>query len=386
MDFAVSAQQRNLIKRTREFCSVEIAPRVHELEESGEFPFDIAKKMGDAHLLGLCFPKEYGGGGLGCMEAILVVEEIAKVDASLAFFNTTSIGGPYVIYRYGTLKQKRKYLPPIFKGEALNCDPITEPSGGSNPSAMRSTAKRVGDKYIINGHKIMATLGGISNTYLYTAKAEEGLSIIIIEKDTPGFTAGPRMKYCGFGCLPITHLILRDCRVPVGNLLGEPGKAMRMWLDELGHIARAAFAAMSLGIAESAYEIALNFAKKRTLYGKPIAELQSIQFMLADIHVDIEASRWLVYNHAWAADNKENQSLQELLKSACMAKLHSNDQARRTVTKAIQVLGGYGTLVPQGLMTKLHDSLQCIPSAGTLEIQRQTIGQTITRPTVKMKS
>ena len=375
MDFNLTRQQEMLRDTVRQFADSELAPRALELDEKGEFPFDIIKRTGEMGLIGVMTPKEYGGTEMGHLARMIVIEEISRVYPPLGFFFQTGHLGHYSIQNWGTEEQKAKYLPSLCKGEKVVCDAITEPSGGSDPTATQTTAQVEGDEFVINGRKVYITLAGVADLACVLAKSDDKFNTILVEKGTPGFEIVRRENIAGFRTTPVNELAFTNCRVPKSNLIGQEGRGLGIGLTTISVIGRTGVAGIGLGIARGCYEAALRFAKERKLYGKPIAELQAIQFALVDMNVDYEAAKWISYYAAWQID--QGADVRAIGPDIARAKLVSCELANRVAPKAVQVMGAYGVSEEYHVVRRLRDALQLFPAAGTQDIMKVTIGRSI---------
>jgi len=375
MDFNLTRQQEMLRDTVRQFADSELAPRALELDEKGEFPFDIIKRTGEMGLIGVMTPKEYGGTEMGHLARMIVIEEISRVYPPLGFFFQTGHLGHYSIQNWGTEEQKAKYLPSLCKGEKVVCDAITEPSGGSDPTATQTTAQVEGNEFVINGRKVYITLAGVADLACVLAKSDDKFNTILVEKGTPGFEIVRRENIAGFRTTPVNELSFTDCRVPKSNLVGQEGRGLGIGLTTISVIGRTGVAGIGLGIARGCYEAALRFAKERKLYGKPIAELQAIQFALVDMNVDYEAAKWISYYAAWQID--QGADVRAIGPDIARAKLVSCELANRVAPKAVQVMGAYGVSEEYHVVRRLRDALQLFPAAGTQDIMKVTIGRSI---------
>jgi alkylation response protein AidB-like acyl-CoA dehydrogenase len=376
VDFSLSQEHEVLQKTVRRFAQKELAPRASELDEKGEFPRDIVKKIAELGLVGIVIPEKYGGSPMGHLARMIAIEETSKAYPSMGLFLQASPLGLWAILHCGNEEQKLEYIPPVVRGDKIMCMAVTEPAGGSDPKAITTTAKREGDEYIANGSKCFATNGGIADICVFLAKTGEGskdLSVFIVEKGTPGFVVGARERHAGFRSMEISELFFENCRIPTKNLVGKEGDGMRIALASVSEIGRTGNAAVALGIAEAAFETALKYATERQLYGKPLLQLQATQFALADMDVEIEAARWLAYYAAWLLDR--GKSGREISKEIARAKLYTAEVARRVALTAVQMHGAYGTLSEFRAIRYLLDSLETIAAGGTSEIMRSIISQ-----------
>lgn len=375
MDFNLTRQQEMLRDTVGQFADSELAPRALELDEKGEFPFDIIKRTGEMGLIGVMTPKQYGGTEMGHLARMIVIEEVSRVYPPLGFFFQTGHLGHYSIQNWGTEEQKAKYLPSLCKGEKLVCDAITEPSGGSDPTASQTTAQLEGNEFVINGRKVYITLAGVADLACVLAKTDDKFNTILVEKGTPGFEIVRRENIAGFRTTPVNELSFTNCRVPKSNLVGQEGRGLGIGLTTISVIGRTGVAGIGLGIARGCYEAALKFAKERKLYGKPIAELQAIQFALVDMNVDFEATKWISYYAAWQID--QGADVRAIGPDIARAKLLGCELANKVAPKAVQIMGGYGVSEEYHVVRRLRDALQLFPAAGTQEIMKVTIGRSI---------
>jgi acyl-CoA dehydrogenase len=376
MDFNLSQEQELLKKSVQEFALKEVKPKASKLDEEGEFPRDIVKRMAEFGLLGTVFPEEYGGSPIGHLARVITIEEISKVCASLGLFLQATPLGLWVILKFGNEEQKKQYIPPVLRGEKIMCMAVTEPTGGSDPAAIFTRAKLDGNEYIINGSKCWITNGGIADLCVFIARTgtcAEGLSAFIIEKNTKGFKVGTREKHAGLRAMDISELVFENCRLSKENLIGKEGDGLKAGLTAISEIGRPGNAAVALGIAEASFEAALEFAKSRILYGKPLINLQAVQFMLSEIYANIEAARWLSYHAAWLLD--QGKRGKEITKEIAVAKMYSSEVAVETATKAIKLHGAYGTSAEFNVIRYLRDALETMAAAGTNEVMKVIIGK-----------
>jgi len=380
MDFSLTPEHEIMRNSIRTFAEKELMPKALELDEKGEFPREIVKKVADLGLIGIVMPTEYGGFPMGHLARMISIEEISRACASLGLFLQATPLGLWAILHFGTEEQKKKHIPPVVRGEKMMCMAVTEASGGSDPLSIMTKARVRDDEYVINGSKCFITNGSVADICVFVARTGEGsngLSTFIVEKGTEGFEAGQREKHAGLRAMEVSELIFKNCRIPKANLVGKEGDGLKASLATISEIGRTGCTGVALGVAEAAYEAALKFSRERTLYGKPIAELQAVQFMLADMAMDIEAAKWLAYHTAWLLD--DGRSGREIQKEIAMAKAYSSEVARRTAIEAIQIHGAYGTLPEFHIMRYLRDALETIAAGGTSEIMRVIIGREITK-------
>ncbi|MBI2909871.1 MAG: acyl-CoA dehydrogenase family protein [Chloroflexi bacterium] len=376
MDFSLGRELEMLRSMVQEFAERKVGPQALALDERAEFPFALAKEMGQLGLMGLTVSREYGGTALGHVARAVAIEEVSKVYASLGFFLQTGGILPYALEAFGTEEQKRKYLPALARAEKIGAFALTEAGGGSDPGSMQSTARPADDGYILNGRKVFITLPEVADIIGVVARTGEGFSAFLIEKGTPGFEITRRETHFGLRAAPVNEFVLSDCKVPRANLLGPEGRGLVVGITGISVMGRLGAAAVALGTARGCYEAALKFAKERKLYGKPIAELQALQFMLVDISTEIEAAKWLVYRPAQLLD--EGKSARELGTDIARAKLYACEVAARAAASAVRIMGGYGTTPEYQVVRRLRDAIELWAGAGTQEIMKVTIGRAIT--------
>ncbi len=380
MDFELSMEQEILRKTVRDFAEKEIAPVAQELDEKEEFSLETCRAMGELGLFGMFVSEQYGGQGMDYISYIIAVEELARVDgshaATIAAGNSLGIGP---LYYYGSEEQKRKYLPKLCTGEYLWGFGLTEPNAGSDAGASRTTAVLDGDQWVINGSKIFITNASAPNSLGVTVMARTGtrddgrpeLSCILVEHGTPGFEAKPMHGKMMWRASNTSELYFDDCRVPKDNLLGVRGKGFHQMLETLDG-GRLSIAAMGLGGAQGAYELAMRYAKEREQFGRPIASFQVNAFKLADMALEIEAARLLLYKACWLRDQHKPFG-----KLAAMAKLYCSEVMGRVVSEAVQLHGGYGLMKEYNVERFYRDQKLLTIGEGTSEIQRLVIARLI---------
>ncbi|MGB9435744.1 MAG: acyl-CoA dehydrogenase [Candidatus Acidiferrum sp.] len=376
MDFTFTDEQKHLRKSVREFAEGEIAPHVLEWDESQHFPTELLPKLGEMGLMGVIFPEEYGGAGLGYVEYATVIEEISRVDGSVGLFVAAhnSLCSNH-IYKFGAEDQKKKYLVPLAQGKKLGAWSLTEPEAGSDAGGTRTTAIREGDNWILNGSKTFTTNGSYADICVAMAvtdksKESHGISAFILEKGMPGFRPGKKENKLGMRASDTSEVIFTDCLIPPSQLLGPLGEGFIGSLKILDG-GRISIAALALGMAQGALEAATNYAKQRKQFGKAIAEFQAIQFKLADMATQVEAARLLVYQAAWLADQKNVRFTRE----SSMAKLFASEVAVRVASECVQVHGGYGFIKDYPAEKFYRDVKLCTIGEGTSEIQRLVIAR-----------
>ena len=378
MDFHLTNEQQMLRKMYREFAENEVKPLAEEIDEEERFPMETVEKMAKLGMMGIYFPKEYGGAGGDVLSYAMCVEELAKVCGTTAVIvsaHTSLCCAP--IYENGTEEQKRKYLPDLLSGRKIGAFGLTEPNAGTDASGQQTTAvKNENGDYVLNGSKCFITNGNVADTFVVFAmtdksKGNHGISAFIVEKSFPGFSTGKHEKKMGIRGSSTCDLIFEDCIVPKENLLGKEGKGFKIAMQTLDG-GRIGIAAQALGIAEGAMEESINFAKTREQFGRPIAKFQNTQFLFADMHVAIEAARLLTYKAAVAKSEGGRFTV-----DAATAKLFASEAAMKITTKAVQVHGGYGYTKDYPVERMMRDAKITEIYEGTSEIQRVVISGNI---------
>jgi len=376
LNFTFTDEQTQLRKSVREFAEGEIGPHVLEWDEASHFPVEILPKLAEMGLLGVIFPEEYGGAGLGYIEYATVIEELARVDGSVGLFVAAhnSLCSNH-IYKFGTEEQLKKYLVPLAQGKKLGAWSLTEPEAGSDAGGTRTTAVRKDSGWILNGSKTFTTNGTYANFCVVMAvtdksKDSHGISAFILEKGMPGFRPGKKENKLGMRASDTAEVIFSDCHVPAANLLGPEGEGFISSLKILDG-GRISIAALALGMAQGALEAATRYAKQRKQFGRAISEFQAIQFKLADMATEVEAARLLVYRAAWLADQKNVRFTRE----SSMAKLFASEVAVRVANECVQVHGGYGFTKDYPAEKFYRDVKLCTIGEGTSEIQRLVIAR-----------
>ena len=376
MDFSFTSEQQQLRKSIREFAEGEIAPHAMEWDEVSHFPIEIMPKLAEMGLLGVIFPEQYGGAGLGYIEYVIAIEELSRVDGSIGIIVAAhnSLCSNH-IYKFGTEAQKQKYLVPLAQGKKIGAWSLTEPEAGSDAGGTRTTALRNGDAYILNGSKTFTTNGHYADTCVAMAvtdksKNSHGISAFILEKGMPGFRPGKKENKLGLRASDTSEIIFTDCRVPAANLLGPEGEGFTGSLAILDG-GRISIAALALGMAQGALDAATSYAKQRKQFGKAISEFQAIQFKLADMATEVEAARLLVYQAAWHADQKSTRFTRE----SSMAKLFASEVAVKVANECVQIHGGYGFIKDYPAEKFYRDVKLCTIGEGTSEIQKLVIAR-----------
>ena len=375
--FVLTEDQEQLRREVREFAAREIAPHVLKWDEAAEFPTEVVKKLGAMGLLGIIFPPEFGGAGLGYVDYALVLEELSAVDGSLGLTVAAhnSLGTNH-IFLAGNDAQKKKYVPRLASGEWLAAWALTEPGSGSDAGSARTRAVKAGDRYILNGNKTFITNGRYADVAVVIAvtdkdKGAHGLSAFIVEKGTKGFRPGKKENKLGLRASDTSELIFEDCEIPAENLLGLEGNgfidAMRV-LDG----GRISIAALSLGIGRGALDAALKYVKERRQFGKAIAEFQGIQWKLADMATELDAARLLTQRAAVLKD-----AGRKVTRESSMAKLFASEVAVKICGEAVQLFGGYGFIKDYPVEKYYRDVKLCTIGEGTSEIQRMVIAREI---------
>jgi alkylation response protein AidB-like acyl-CoA dehydrogenase len=378
MNFTLSEEHLMIREAAREFAQ-SLKTGVIERDEKAIFPSEFVHQMAELGFMGIMVPEEYGGAGMDTLAYILVLEEIAKIDASTAVImsahNSLVLWG---LNQYGTEEQKRKYLVPLASGQKLGAFALSEPEAGSDASSQHTIAEDKGDHYLLNGTKNWITNGGNADIYLVVAqthpeKGHHGINVLIVEKGIPGFNIGPKEIKLGIRSSDTHSLLFTDVKIPKENRIGEDGFGFKFAMKTLDG-GRIGIAAQALGIAAGAYDLALAYAKERKTFGKPISTHQAIQFKLADMEVEIEAARLLTYKAAWTKDQGLPYG-----REAAVAKLYTSEVAMRHTVEAVQIHGGYGYVKEYHVERLMRDAKITQIYEGTSEIQRLVIAREILR-------
>lgn len=374
--------EQNLIRETvRSFAENEVAPSAAERDENERFDRELMfDKVAELGLAGIVFPEEYGGAGGDYISYAIAVEELSRVCASTGVTLSAHLSlGANPVWMFGTEKQKMNFLIPMAEGTKLGAFALTEPSAGSDAGGTRTFAVRDGEEWILNGSKVFITNGGDAETYIVFARTDKdaqkhhGISAFIIDKDTPGFSFGKKEMKMGIRSSLTCELVFENCRIPADRLLGKEGEGFKIAMKTLDG-GRIGIAAQALGIAQGAYEAAIDYSRERKQFEQPIASFQGVQFILADMALRIEASRLLVYQSAWRASAGLSYG-----KESAMAKLSASETAMWVTTKAVQVHGGYGYTREFPVERMMRDAKITEIYEGTSEVQRVVIGAAITR-------
>lgn len=375
MDFEYTPEQVQLRREVREFAMAEIAPHVMEWDESQTFPLEVIRKLGKLGYMGAIFPEEYGGAGLGYVEYSIIIEELSRVDGSVGIIVAahTSLCSNH-IYKAGSDEQKKKYLPKLASGEWIGCWSLTEPEAGSDAAGTRTTAVRSGGDWVINGAKSFTTNAHYADVCVgmavtNRAAAQHGISAFILEKGMQGFRAGKKENKLGLRASATGDVIFTECRVPASQLVGKQDEG---FVDSLRILdgGRISIAALSIGMAQGAYDAALKYAKIRKQFGRPISEFQAIQHKLVDMATRLDASRLLTYRAATRLDQKKR-----VTRESAMAKLFASESAVWIANEAVQIHGGYGFIKDYPVEKFYRDVKLCTIGEGTSEIQRLVIAR-----------
>jgi len=371
----LSEDEQTLIEVLREIALEKVAPRAAEIDHTAQFPWDLKDLLAQQDILAMPFPTEYGGIGASELAILMAIEELSRHCATTALILCVQQLGSLPILLAGTQEQKQKYVPPLASGEWLAAYGLTESASGSDAAAMQTVAVRKGETYILNGSKRFITNGGLAQVNSVFAmtdreKGTHGISAFIVEKDFPGFSVGRVEDKMGIKGSQTAELIFTDCEVPAENLLGREGDGFKIALMTLDRT-RPGIAAQALGIAQGALDLAVSYSKQRIQFGKPIADNQGIQFMLADMATKIEAARLLVYNVAEMIDRGENN----FSKYSAMAKTFASDVAMEVTNDTIQIMGGYGYMKEYPAERMLRDAKITQIYEGTNQIQRLVVAR-----------
>lgn len=383
MDYFLTEEQKMIKDLARQIAEKHILPVRAELDETGEFPWEIMKTLAQADMFRVFIPSEYGGLGTGTLELCLVIEELSRVCLGVSTTYAANALGTYPILLFGTEEQKRKYLPDIADGKRLVAFALTEPNAGSDAGGIQTTATKDGDYYILNGRKQWITNGGEAEIYTVIAltdksKGARGASAFIVEKGTPGFSFGKKENKMGIRASSTRELIFENCRIPKENLIGKEGMGFIIAMKTLDQ-SRVGVGAQGVGVAQGAFEEAAKFAKQRIQFGQPVISFQAVQHMLADMAIQIEAARALVYAVARYIDS----GAKDITKASAMAKTFATDVAMKVTVDAVQVMGGSGYMKDYPVEKMMRDAKILQIYEGTNQIQRNIIGQAIIKELTK---
>jgi alkylation response protein AidB-like acyl-CoA dehydrogenase len=373
LEYFLSEQQKEIKALARTIAEERILPVRAELDEKEEFPWAIIKVLADTDMFGVFIPAEYGGIGGGCLELCLVVEELSRVCSSIAISYAASALGSFPLLEYGTEEQKRKYLPDIASGKRLAAFALTEETAGSDASAIKTIASREEGGYVLNGTKQFITNGGEAEVYTVIAltakeRGARGASAFLVEKDTPGFSFGRKEKKMGLRASSTRELVFQDCLVPEENMIGREGMGFIITMRLLDR-SRPGIGAQAAGLAQGALEAAVDHARQRIQFGHPIISIQAVQHILADMAIQVEAARLLVYAAARTIDSGAKNFTEE----AAMAKVFASDTAMRVTTDAVQIFGGVGYMRDYPIEKMMRDAKITQIYEGTNQVLRNAI-------------
>ena len=373
MNYELGEEQELVRATVREFATTRVAPVAEEIDRDGRFPYELVAELAELGVMGMPIPEEWGGAGADTVSYAIAIEELARVDSSVAITVAahTSLG-TMPIFLYGTDAQKREWLPRLASGQALAAFGLTEPGAGSDAAATLTRAEQRNGSWVINGTKIFITNAGTDITACVTITARTGedeISTIVVPNGTPGYELSPPLKKLGWRASDTRALTFADCAVPEANLLGERGRGFHQFLEILDG-GRISVAAMGVGLAQGAYELAWSYAKERHQFGRPIAKFQAVQFALADTATEIEAGRQLVHRAAWLKDAGKPYGL-----AAAQAKLYTGLLSNRAVNAALQIHGGYGFMDDYAISRLYRDQKILEIGEGTNEVQRMVIAR-----------
>jgi butyryl-CoA dehydrogenase len=373
MRIELDEEQKLLQESVRRFAEEVVRPRAKEIDESGEFPRSFFDQAGELGLAGVAIPEEYGGAGMDTLAYTVVIEEISRVCATsgvILSVNNSLVCDP--LLKFGSEEQKQEFLKPLAAGEKLGCFALTEPGAGSDPAGIRSTARRDGDDYVLNGNKIFITNGTDADVALVfasvdLAKKHKGITCFIVPADTKGYSHGTHEFKLGVNASGTTELAFADLRIPARYRLGEEGEGFKVAMSTLDG-GRIGIAAQAVGIAQGAFEEALAYSQEREQFGAHLSDFQAIQFYLADMSTELDAARFLTWKAAWAKENQKRFTLE-----AAQAKLYASEMAQRVTNKALQIHGGYGYTKEYNVERYFRDARITEIYEGTSEIQKMVI-------------
>jgi alkylation response protein AidB-like acyl-CoA dehydrogenase len=379
LDFTFTEDQEMTRRMVREFAENEIAPKVRHYDETQEFPFEIMYKLGELGLLGVVFPPEYGGAGMSYLEYVSVIEELGRIDPSIGL-SVSAHNGLCCnhIFLFGNDDQKKKYLTPLASGKKIGAWALTEPNAGSDAKGLQTIAEKKNGSWVLNGSKNFITHGTVGDIHVVMALTnrndpKNGISTFILEKGMPGFRASKKENKLGHRASDTSSLVFEDCVVPNENLVGKEGEGFKQAMQILEG-GRIAIAALSVGLAQGAFDEALKYSKQRKTFGKAISEYQAIQWKLADMATEIEAARLLTYRAAWLRQNGRKFG-----KEAFMAKLFASELSVRAANECVQIHGGYGYIKEFMAEKYYRDAKLLTIGEGTSEIQRIAIAKQLLR-------
>jgi butyryl-CoA dehydrogenase len=385
MDYFLTEEQQMIRDLARQIAEEKVIPVRAELDEKEEFPWEIMKVLAQSDLFGLFIPEEYGGLGKGCLELCIAVEEISRACVGVSTTYAANALGTYPILLFGSDEQKKKYLPDIATGKRLVAFGLTEANAGSDAGGIQTTARLDGNEYVLNGTKQWITNGGEAEIYTIIAmtdksKGPRGASAFVVEKGTPGFTFGKKENKMGIRASSTRELIFDNCRIPKENILGREGMGFIVAMKTLDQ-SRTGVGAQGVGVAQGAFEEAVRFARQRHQFGHPIISFQAVQHMLADMAIEIEAARALVYSVARYIDS----GAKDISKPSAMAKTFGTDVGMKVTTNAVQIMGGSGYMKEYPVEKMMRDAKILQIYEGTNQIQRNVIGQEIIKEAARKK-
>ncbi len=379
MDYFLNEEQVMTRDLARQIAEEKVVPVRRELDEKEEFPWEIMKALAQSDLFSLFIPEEYGGLGKGTLELCITIEELSKACLGVSTTYAANALGTYPVLLFGTDEQKKKYLPDIAAGKRLVAFGLTEANAGSDAAGIQTTAKLEGNEYVLNGTKQGITNGGEAEIYTIIAMTDKnrgarGASAFIVEKGTPGFTFGKKEEKMGIRASSTRELVFEGCRIPKENIISKEGMGFIVAMKTLDS-SRIGVAAQGLGVAQGAFDEALKFSKQRVQFGHPIISFQAVQHMLADMAIEIEAARALIYSVARYIDSRAK----DITKESAITKVFATDMAMRVTTNAVQVMGGSGYMKEYPVEKMMRDAKILQIYEGTNQIQRNVIGQALTK-------
>ncbi len=373
----ISAKHRVLRRAVRAFCEQELGPIAAEIDREARFPWEVAEKMGRLGYFGIQAPAELGGAGLDALSYVIIIEEVSRVSAAmglcLSVHNSVAL---HPIMAFGSIEQKRRWVPPLAKGEKIGAFCLTEPNAGSDPGSITATALPDGDHFVVNANKVFVTNGGIADICLIFARTDpkaggKGISVIAVERGAPEFVVGDLEDLCGMRANPVTSIRLNECRVPRDHLLGKPGQGLSIGLAALD-VGRMGIAAQALGIAQAALEEGLRYAGQRRQFGVPLSRHQAVQMMIADMATQVDAARMMVYRAAFLKDSGDPVTM-----AAAQAKLFASEAACAVTDLAVQIHGGYGYSKAYAVERYYRDARVTRIYEGTSEVHRMVIARAV---------
>ena len=375
MDTFLSEKHRTVRRSVRAFCERELEPIAKEIDQEARFPWEVVEKMGKLGYFGVQAPKELGGAGMDSVSYIIVIEEISRACAGLGLCVTVHNSvAVYPLLAFGSQDQKRRWVPPLARGEKIGAFCLTEPNAGSDAAGIEATAIRHGDHFLANANKVFVTNGGVADVCLIFARTDpkagrKGISVIIADRGTPGFVVGDLEDLCGMRANPVTSIRLYDCQIPAENLLGKEGMGLRIGLAALD-TGRVGIAAQAVGIAQAALDEAIRYAKQRRQFGVPIARHQAVQMMIADMATHVDAARLMAFRAAVLRDKGKS-----FTQEAAMAKLYASEVSSKVTDMAVQIHGGYGYSKSYPVERYYRDARVTRIYEGTSEIHRMVIAR-----------